>query len=304
MIEILVGMTALIALGALWRRWQPGGLDAERTRGHVAGLVYYYLLPALVIQVLWQGELGLDSVRIATIAAASVALGMLLGWLAARALRAPGAVTGAMILAAGFPNATYMGLPVLDAAFGAEARDIAVQFDYFACTPVLLTAGVMLAQHFGGSAGRESMILRLARVPPLIAAVVGVLLNLSGAPLPAWLDGVLGMLAGAVVPLMLLALGMSLSLAAVDRSTIERIVPVLLIQLLILPLWAWLLADGLGLSGLARAGTILEAAMPSMVLGIVLCDRYGLDARHYSLTVTLSTVLALVTLPLWLLVLG
>ena len=34
--------------------------------------------------------------------------------------------------------------------------------------------------------------------------------------------------------------------------------------------------------------------------GIVLCDRYGLDTRFYSLTVTTSTLLSLATLPLWL----
>jgi len=77
-------------------------------------------------------------------------------------------------------------------------------------------------------------------------------------------------------------------------------VPVLLIQLLIQPLFALALVNVLGLRGDEWLGTILEAAMPSMVLGIVLCDRYGLDARFYSLVVTVSTLLSLATLPAWL----
>jgi hypothetical protein len=40
--------------------------------------------------------------------------------------------------------------------------------------------------------------------------------------------------------------------------------------------------------------------MPSMVLGIVLCDRYGLDSALYAEAVTVSTALAVLTLPLWL----
>lgn len=39
--------------------------------------------------------------------------------------------------------------------------------------------------------------------------------------------------------------------------------------------------------------------MPSMVLGVVFCDRYALDTGLYGITVTLSTALNLFTLPLW-----
>jgi predicted permease len=46
-------------------------------------------------------------------------------------------------------------------------------------------------------------------------------------------------------------------------------------------------------------GTVLEAAMPAMVLGIVFCDRFGLDTGLYAAAVTLTTALSLVTLPLW-----
>jgi predicted permease len=99
---------------------------------------------------------------------------------------------------------------------------------------------------------------------------------------------------------MLLTLGMSLSWQALDRRTAWAIVPVLAIQLVLQPLLALLLAESIGLTGDYRIGAILEAAMPSMVLGIVLCDRYGLDARYYSLIVTISTVLSLATLPVWL----
>ncbi len=80
--------------------------------------------------------------------------------------------------------------------------------------------------------------------------------------------------------------------------------PVLAIQLVLLPLLALGLTAVIGPGGVERVGTVLEAAMPSMVLGIVLCDRYGLDARFYALAVTISTVLSLATLPLWLYALG
>jgi hypothetical protein len=43
----------------------------------------------------------------------------------------------------------------------------------------------------------------------------------------------------------------------------------------------------------------MEAAMPSMVLGIVFCDRYNLDVGLYATAVTVTTVFSLATLPVW-----
>lgn len=300
LLDVLVRMAALIGLGAGWRALNPGGQTGDSVRAAVSTLVYYLLLPALVVQILWTTDLGLDSVRIAVTAAAVVAFGWLLGLGVARLLRLSNARTGAVLLAAAFPNASYMGLPALDAVLGPVGRGIAIQFDYFACTPILLTLGVIMAQRYGGVHTGENPLILLARVPPFWAALVGTALNLAGVPMPVLLDGLLGTMAAAVVPLMLLALGMSLSWRSLNRRAMVAIVPLLLIQLVLQPLLALWLATMLGLGGAEWLGTILEAAMPSMVLGIVLCDRYRLDAGFYSLTVTLSTLLSLATLPAWL----
>jgi predicted permease len=72
-----------------------------------------------------------------------------------------------------------------------------------------------------------------------------------------------------------------------------------LIQLLLTPLVIWGASDLVGLSGAVRTAVVLEAAMPSMVLGIVLCDRYRLDSSLYAMAVTLSTAFSIITLPAW-----
>ena len=55
----------------------------------------------------------------------------------------------------------------------------------------------------------------------------------------------------------------------------------------------------IGLSGDLRAAVVIEAAMPSMVLGIVLCDRFKLDVGLYATAVTVTTALSIVALPVW-----
>jgi predicted permease len=137
------------------------------------------------------------------------------------------------------------------------------------------------------------------RVPPLWAAILAVILNSAGVTMPEWLDEWLNMLGIAVIPLMLISLGMSLQWSAWQRHTLPLLMPVLMLQFAVMPLVATLVATGIGLTGMTLTGTILEAALPSMVLGLVLCDRYGLNTGIYALAVTVTTTLSLFTIPLW-----
>jgi len=296
----VIGQTAILILcGVLWRYFTPQGLNADVLRNSLTTLVYVLLLPALVLAVLWRTDLSLDSFKIALLAMTGVGAGMAMAWMWFRRKRPSAVALGALLLAAGFPNATYMGLPVLEASLGPWARAVAIQYDLFACTPLLLSVGVMLAEYYGGSGERAHPLRNLLHVPPLWAAIAGVCLNLLQVPLPALLGGVMDMLAAGVVPLMLFALGLGLRWGEGWGKRIALVVPVVLIQLLLTPLVVLAGSELSGMSGEVQTAVVLEAAMPSMVLGIVLCDRYELDSALYAMAVTLSTALSIVSLPLW-----
>ena len=143
------------------------------------------------------------------------------------------------------------------------------------------------------------MLASLLKVPPLWAAVVAVALNSADVPMPSLLQNWLQMMGGAVVPLMLIALGMGLQWSSFRLHNLPTVAPVLIIQLLGMPLLVWGLAHMLGLRGDLLTAVVLEAAMPCMVLGLVICDRYRLDTGLYASVVTLSTALSMVTLPFW-----
>ncbi|MBI5136569.1 MAG: AEC family transporter [Nitrospirae bacterium] len=298
MFGVLLQMAVMIAVGVGWRVLKPLGLEADATRRAVTGMVYAVLLPALVLDVLWHAPMGLDTVRIAIAAAAGVLVALALAHRLYAAWGTPATVTGAMLLAAAFGNVTYLGLPVLTAALGPWAGGVAIQYDLFACTPLLLTVGILVARRFGGGAA-ENPLLALLKVPPLWAALLAVALHLAGvAPLP-WLHGLLSTLGAGVVPLMLVSLGMGLTWASVSGRGLLYMAPALGIQLLVTPALVWGVALLLGLEGPTLTAVVLEAAMPCMVLGIVICDRYGLDTGLYAGAVSLSTLLSLATLPMW-----
>ena len=207
---VILHMTALIACGVFWRLIRPGGLSADTTRHVLTSLVYYLLLPALVIQVLWKAPLGLSSFGIAAGAAAGVLASILLSTLICRTCHHDGKVTGAVVLAASFPHATYMGVPLLESLFGEVGRSIDSQNEMFAGTPLLRTGGILIARIYGQGDNQESVWRSMLKVPPLWAALFGVLFNLSGIDMPVALDQWMEMLAAGVIPLMLFSLGLSL----------------------------------------------------------------------------------------------
>ena len=299
MIPTLIQMFALIGLGLGWSFLNNGEVSNKTLRKVITDVVYYIFLPALVLNVLWSASLGLDTIKISISAATGVVVAMLLSLFICRRCRTRNNVVGAVLLAAAFPNATYLGYPLLKSTLGEWAGPVAIQYDLLACTPMLLTVGIMLAAHFGDKGDKPHPFYTLIKVPPLWAAVIAILLNMSQMESPEWLQGLLTMLGSAVIPLMLIAIGLALKQGFSESRYLLTVIPVVIIQLLIMPLTVWGMSHLLAMNSDLMTAVVLEAAMPSMALGVVLCDRYGLNTGVYAASVTTTTLLSLFTLPAW-----
>jgi len=308
MFTVLLGMAVIILVGVVWRVIL-GGKTAENIRSHLALAVYHIFLPALVLHVLWQVPVDMNTVRIPVVSMLSVLLSLLVAFLiysngrVVRGFLGPtnaNRAIGALLLASAFGNFTYLGLPVLTQTFGQWSQFVAIHFDLLASTPLLFTVGIMLARYYGSSSSSMHPLIALLQVPSLWAAIAGLLFSAAGMAMPAWVDASLDTLGSAVVPLMLLSIGMALRWQSGWAARIPVLFPVLVIQLLIMPLIAWAAAIGVGMPDRLLAPVVIEGAMPSMVLGLVICDRFKLDATLYAEAVTLTTALSLLTLPLWL----
>ncbi|MDX8392154.1 MAG: AEC family transporter [Mariprofundaceae bacterium] len=301
MLATLLGMAAIIASGLLWRILL-GGKDAEAIRARLAQAVYVIFLPALVLHVMWQTPITLDVLRVPVVAVFGVLISMLLAALIYGKGKYVGGkkAVGALLLAASFGNVTYLGLPVLTKTFGAWSQSVAISYDLFANTPLLFTIGIMLGSYFGSTKKNVNPAIELLRVPALWAAIVGVLLSFFALPMPVWLGESLSVLGAAVVPLMLLSIGMALRWQSGWMARAPVLLPVVVIQLVLMPLVVWAACIGVGMPEKLLAPTVIEGAMPCMVLGLLICDRFHLDTSLYAEAVTLTTVLSMLTLPLWL----
>ena len=299
MTSTLIEMTLIMACGAGWRIFSPAELTAEQTRQVLTTVVYYIFLPALVLDVLWSADIGLHSLEITLLGVSGILLTLLIIWIVVRLLHIGRPQAGAILLATSFPNVTYLGLPVLEQIFGSWARSVAIHLGLFAAAPLVFTVGIMIARYYGEDEEAHSPMLSFLNTPPFLAAFIAVFLNLNHIAVPLWFDGVLKELSAAVVPLMLFSLGLALSWNTIRMKNVPYIIPVIVIKLLLMPLFAIEIVSYLTMGDGYKAAAVIEMAMPSMVLGIVLCDRYKLDSSLYAMAVTVTTLLSMLTLPFW-----
>lgn len=303
MFPVMLQMALLIATGMLWQRLAPDHIPALSHRRALTDLVFYILLPALVLDTLWLAPFDTSTIKIALTALSRLLVAAACMWLLLQGLKrwlsVSPAQQGALMLAATFPNATYMGLPVTSEVLGPWTHATVLKFDLFACTPVLLSLGMLMAQHYGHTAQKIHPLRELSRVPPLWALLLAALLNLSHLPQPVMVGHALHTLAGGVVPLMLIALGMSIRWDTFTLKRMPLLLPVCVIGLGVAPLAARFTAIQLGLPPETLTACVLLAAMPTMVFGIVICERYRLDGSLYAAAVFLSTLLSVPSLTLW-----
>ncbi len=298
MITALIQMSLLIACGTFWKSYAPNHIAATAHRRALTDLVFYILLPALVLDIIWRTPLDSTSLQISFLASTGLATGLIVMWLVTKVMSISNQQRGALLLAASFPNATYLGLPVLDQVIGSHSRATVLQYDLFACTPILLTVGILIAQSYSDGDNKINPLRELIKIPPLWAVALGITLNLSGIEAPSFLSSSLSLLAGGVVPLMLIVLGMSIRWHSLRLKFIKLLLPVVIISLGVIPFAVFSMSHLIGIPSEISIIVTLVAGMPTMVFGIVICERYQLDSELYAAAVTLTTICSLISLPL------
>lgn len=300
MASVVLQIGLLIIGGLIWRYTQPAGISAQTVRSVLTSLVYYLLLPAFALLVLWQVKWDNSFIIIPALAITGVLIALFIMRIVGGIFGYEKAQLGALMIAGAFPNITYMGLPVLESTFGNWARTVVMQYDLFAVTPLLFSIGVMIGAKFGTATGQETRLWKIfANMPYVWGAVVALLLNVLNVPAPAVLIAALQRMVDGIAPLMLIAVGLALNPQKLVSRQLFSVVPVVVMQLLLTPLLLLPLAQWAGLEGDWLRAFLLEAAMPTMLFGLVICDRYGLDTELYATAVTVTTVLSLGTLPAW-----
>lgn len=186
------------------------------------------------------------------------------------------ATVACLTLTAALGNTSFVGLPIIEAFYGAEWMGVGLIVDMGGNFMPLCLVGIALAAATSGKNLPKREIVRgLLTFPPFLA--VPLALALSPVDYPVWLESALARIGGTLSPLALLSVGMTVRFAAV-RGRLAQLGVGLCYKMLLAPLIIFGLYVGLlGLDGTLIKVTILEAAMPPMVTGGIVAIRYNLD---------------------------
>jgi predicted permease len=190
-----------------------------------------------------------------------------------------------------FPNAGNMGLPLCLFGFGDAGLTLAIVF--FALSSVLnFTVGVALAS---GSFAPG----RLLRLPLIYVVAAALVLAAFHVRLPAWIGNSLQLLGGLTIPIMLIALGVSL--AQLKVANLKRSLALSLLRVAGGAAVGVALAWAFGLSDRARGVLIIQSAMPVAVFNYLFSAVYNRAPGEVAGMVLLSTLISFASLPLLLL---
>lgn len=190
-----------------------------------------------------------------------------------------------------FPNCGNMGLPLALFAFGEEGLALAIIYFVISAT-LQFTVGVAIAS---GSAD----LRRLLRMPLLYAVAASLVFLATGWPVPRWVANTLDLLGGLTIPLMLVALGVSL--AQLRVHSLKRAFGISILRIVSGAAIAAAIAFAFGLGHVAAGVVILQSAMPVAVFNYLFARLYERDPEDVAGLVVVSTIISFATLPLLLL---
>ena len=214
-------------------------------------------------------------------------------------------VTGTLILTAGLANTSFVGFPLLEVLVGPEALKIGVVADQLGSFLILSTAAVGVLTVYGNPKKLSAPLWkRLVTFPPLASLLLAFLIRAIPSISPQISDATylaLGKVAGTLIPLALISVGLQLSWDKESwRRSAKPVAFGLTLKLIVAPsILTLFYVKLLGQTGLTTQVSILEIAMAPMISGAILAVEGGLDRHLASAMVFVGIPLSLLTVPAW-----
>jgi predicted permease len=292
---LLVPDFSLILIGWLLVRHSP--FDRAFWSG-VERLVYFVLFPALLLQSTNTAVLDFSSTSaMLGLALLVMATGMAGGYAVKWVLR-PDALSFASGLQTAFRFNSYIGLALAARLGGSEG--LALMAVIVGCTVPLCNVAAVWAL---ARQGQTALWKELARNPLILATAGGLATNLMGLHAPEVVGMTLSRLGSASTALGLMTVGAGLQMSGAT-GTAGPVAWWTAVKLVAMPCVAWLAGRHLPLTALQYQIVVLYASLPTASSAYILAVRMGGNGPMVAATISLMTVAAIVTTPLWLALVG
>lgn len=227
----------------------------------------------------------------------TIGAGVLLGVLLWR--RKPVARKKVLIYATGLMNCAFLGYPLIESIFGVHALVYAAIY-VMIFNIYLYSVGIWI---FSGKPGKW---YEPFRQPGLVGVTFGLILFLLKIRLPYFLSHAFGMIGSMTAPMAMLIIGAFLSEVDIKSAlTCASTYVVCFLRLVLAPALVLLVLTLLGVPrSIPMACVVLISGMPSATNTVLFATNFDGDAKYAASVVSISTILGLITIPIWVLILN
>lgn len=225
-----------------------------------------------------------------------------LAWIAAKIIKVGRQHLGIFCVSVSNSNTIYIGIPVNMALFGPEAVQYVLLF-YFPSTIFFWTAGnYFLLRDGGEKSGRFNWQAIIS--PPMLGFLCGVVIVLANISVPDFIFRAAMLVGELTTPLALLFIGMMLETTGIFHFNLTLdMMAAISGRMIISPLLMWLIVPLFNLPELMGRVFIMQSSLPVLIQVAVLSAYYNTDAEFSAQVVALSTVLSIITIPVYMMLL-
>ena len=302
-VSLFVELIPSLGLG-LWIGWLKPGWTRP-----VAMPLVRFGVPISLMGLLLKGGIHWSMAMNALIAALAIGLWML--GLQRLPLEAKPVDSPALQIGCAVGNTAYFGIPVALALLPSQALPISIGYDLGATLLAWSLGPFWLKQEAGGWRELMGHVMSSPATRGLLAALI-----VKATPWSNAIASALWLPSRMVIVLALVVVGMRLgsiqsaranapqpATQLASRSGNQQLHAALACKLLLFPAWVWLLCSLLSLEPLTCQALVLQGAAPASISMLLMAEQAGRDAEQAASLLLRSTLLALVSVPLWWLVL-
>lgn len=260
--------------------------------------VLYIAMPALILQKIPLLNFSADLLIPAITPWLLLLIVVALVLLASRMFNFSREATGALLIILPLGNTSFIGFPMVEALFGETAMPYALVYDQLGSFIALATYSTIIAALYSPQVKAptvRSVLIRVLTFPSFIALFAGLLLQ--GYQYPPLAQGVIDNFAATLVPVVMVAVGCSLSIKF-SKDELKPLIFGISTKLIVMPLLVWAIWSLAGQGGLAVTITIFQAAMPPMISAGAVAVMAGLSPRLSSGLIGIGILCGFISLPI------
>jgi len=295
-------MFLLVIVGFFCRKLN---IFSDKTTSAISKFLLIVCIPAMIIsamQMPFSEAIAANSGSIILAAVVYYAIATIIGWFLPYIIRAKKEEVGVLRYMTIFANTMFMGFPILYMMFG----QIAIFYSAIFNIPFTLLAfslGIWILKKKTGEKIRFSPKLLLNAA--FISTLIGLVLFITSVTIPDPFGGAINMLGELTVPLSLIVTGSFLANFSIKNIFSNvRIYIASGVRLIVIPLVTWLVCSLFITDPLILGVIVITAAMPAAVNTVMLAQEHDANPGFAAKCVFLSTLLAIVTVPIFMSLLG